>query len=68
VSATKAKPYDWQLDEDVELLRRFLGRVRSFFRALHDAGIHVGVGSPAYCVTCQVPWPCECSAARDERG
>lgn len=62
-----AKPYDWQLDEDVELLKRFLGRVRSFFRALNEAGLHVGVGTPPECVTCRVPWPCEQASAGRER-
>lgn len=61
---THRRPYDWQLDEDVEILRRFLGRVRGFFGALHDAGLHVGIGNPPQCATCNTPWPCEFAEGR----
>jgi hypothetical protein len=61
---THRRPYDWQLDEDVELLKQFLGRVRRFFAALRDVGLHVGVGCPPECVTCGTPWPCEHAQAR----
>jgi hypothetical protein len=63
---TRRHPYDWQADEDAALiaswgpeeLRQIVNRVRAFFRALADAGLHVGIGTPPRCATCQSPWPC----------
>lgn len=58
-------PFDWQLYEPREprrpdVLRAVLARLRDFYfyRPLDDVEIHVGVGRPATCATCQTPWPC----------
>jgi hypothetical protein len=71
----RRKPYDWAADEVRDalklqgpeavtaLVRDLLERARNFVRALADAGVHVGVGSPPTCATCDTPWPC--SHARD---
>jgi hypothetical protein len=37
-------------------------RLGNFVTNLREQGIHVGMGSPARCITCSQAWPCEDSA------
>jgi hypothetical protein len=57
---TRRRPYDWQADpEDAWApLAEAMRRLRNFLASLRENGIHVGIGSPASCATCGVPWPC----------
>ena len=63
---SRRRPFDWQRDDEAEAIvsrgadyvRAVLARIRNFYRALSDAGVHVGIGTPPACATCEVPWPC----------
>lgn len=46
------------LDAAEREVRRAVDGVRSFAEEMRERGIHVGLGRPARCVTCDEPWPC----------
>ena len=41
--------------------QEYAGKVEALYAELRAKRLHVGVGSPARCVTCDVEWPCAAS-------
>ena len=57
---SRRHPYDWGTDPDDpwQPFAVTIARIRRFFAALADQGLHVGLGSPPTCATCRTDWPC----------
>lgn len=49
------------VDRAEQLVARAVAGVQSFAQEMRDQGIHVGLGRPGRCVTCDEPWPCAAS-------
>jgi hypothetical protein len=45
-------------DELGDALARLRAGLDDFEVEMREQGIHVGMGNPARCVTCNEPWPC----------
>lgn len=42
-----------------EVVTEFVEKVGKFRQALRDQRIHVGIGQPPVCATCDTVWPCD---------
>lgn len=49
----------YSVEECREMVTTFTEKIGKFRQALKDQHIHVGIGIPPICATCDTPWPCE---------
>lgn len=51
------------MDEVQKAVEKVADGVRGFAAEMREKGIHVGLGIPGRCVTCDEMWPCSGSSS-----
>lgn len=53
------------IEEMKQAVRQFREGARSFADEMRAKDIHVGMGKPGTCVTCDETWPCSAESRRE---